>query len=413
MHTLFKMILFFAAVIFFTACQSEQSIEETPTESSMLLTVEEIPELLQRGERIQNGKEWDDVQNYYGTFKKKITEGDQEALLNMAQLYTLEARITGEHGHYYPGALKLLDFLLSSDVEDQDLKFRALTTKAGVQLSQHDFQDALDTGKEAVRINPYNAQIYGVLVDAYVELGEYGKAVEASDRMVNIRPDLRSYARISYLREIHGDIEGAIEAMKMAVQAGPPGHEETAWTQLELGNLYARYGQPKEAKSQYEQILMSRPDYPFAVAALGELALERGDYEEAERLLKEAASIIPEVGYYEQLAHVYNSTNRAAELESTLGEIKVMLQDDVDSGHNMNLEYATIYRDLYGEYDKALEYAMQEYDKRPNNIDTNRMLAVIYSRTGEMDKAKKHLKKALITDARFPELIELQEKINL
>lgn len=412
MHTLFKMALLFAVVTFFPACQSDQSVEES-TSKSAVLTLQEIPELLQRGERIQNGKEWDDVQNYYGNFKEKIAEGDQEALLNMAQLYTLEARITGEHGHYYPGALKLLDALLNSDINDKDLKFRALTTKAGVQLSQHDFQEALDTGKEAVSINPYNAQVYGVLVDAYVELGDYDKAVEASDRMVNIRPDLRSYARISYLREIHGDVEGSIEAMKMAVQAGPPNQEETAWTQLELGHLYARYGQPEQAKSQYEQILLNRPDYPFAVAALGELALEKGDYVEAERLLKEAASIIPEVGYYEQLAHVYNSTNRAAELESTLGEIKVMLQDDVDSGHNMNLEYATIYRDLYGEYDKALDYAMEEYDKRPNNIDTNRMLAVIYSRTGDLDKAKEHFKKASITNAKYPELIELQEKINL
>ncbi len=43
------------------------------------------------------------------------------------------------------------------------------------------------------------------------------------NRMVSIRPDIRSYSRISYLREIHGDIPGAIEAMELAVEAGAPG----------------------------------------------------------------------------------------------------------------------------------------------------------------------------------------------
>ena len=50
-----------------------------------------------------------------------------------------------------------------------------------------------------------------------------------ADKMVSIRPDLRSYSRISYLREIHGDMPGAIEAMKMAIQAGYPGYEDRAW----------------------------------------------------------------------------------------------------------------------------------------------------------------------------------------
>jgi hypothetical protein len=56
--------------------------------------------------------------------------------------------------------------------------------------------------------------------------------------MMAIRPDLRSYSRVSYLREIFGDIPGAREAMLMAIQAGYPGQEETASTHL-CRNAYA------------------------------------------------------------------------------------------------------------------------------------------------------------------------------
>lgn len=387
-----------------------EATEQNPTlKSSLAITSPTIavPTLLQRHERIQQGKEWEQVQNHYANFKQKITAGDQEALLNLAQLFTQEARVTGEHGHYYPAALDLLEQILKSKDLSKDLKFRTLSTKAGVQLSQHEFEEALTIGEAAVQLNPYNAQIYGVLTDAYVELGDYEKAVAAADKMVQIRPDLRSYARISYLREIYGDVEGAIEAMKMAVQAGFPGQEEMAWTQLELGHLYARYGQLEQAEQQYQAILVNRPDYPFAIAALGEIAMTRNELQLAENYLKEAMSIIPEVGYYEQLARVYKKTNRTAELNDILKEIEVMLQDDVDSGHNMNLEYAAIYRDLYEDYDKALAYTLTEYQKRPNNIDTNIMLASIYAEKGQMEVAKKHLTQGSITKAQYPELLDL------
>ena len=165
----------------------------------------------------------------------------KEPLLNLAYLFVQEARVTGEHPHYYPAALQVLDALLEKafdpkNAHDLDLKFRALSTKAGVELSLHEFAKAKKTGEAAIDLNPYNAAIYGVLVDAHVELGDYETAVEMADRMVAIRPDLRSYSRVSYLREIHGDVEGAIAAMTMAVKAGVPGTDQTSWALMTLWN---------------------------------------------------------------------------------------------------------------------------------------------------------------------------------
>ena len=147
----------------------------------------------------------------------------EEPKIKLAEVFINEARITGEHGHYYPAALQMLNSILDKPSENDDITFRALSHKAGVLLSLHQFAEALEVGQKAVTLNPYNAHIHGVLVDAYVELGEYEAAVKMADKMVSIRPDLRSYARVSYLREIHGDVDGAIAAMKLAVSAGYPG----------------------------------------------------------------------------------------------------------------------------------------------------------------------------------------------
>jgi len=95
----------------------------------------------------------------------------------------------------------------------------------------------LKVAEELQKSFPYNAFVYGILVDANVEMGNYDTAVDKADKMVSIRPDLRSYSRISYLREIHGDNTGAIDAMKLAVDAGAAGDEATEWGQNTTGKI--------------------------------------------------------------------------------------------------------------------------------------------------------------------------------
>ncbi|MCG8329193.1 MAG: tetratricopeptide repeat protein [Chitinophagales bacterium] len=404
-------IILLAGICLITACQSNESNSNAQTEA-IAKTQAAIPGLLDRPSALQQGKEWESVQNLFVKNRDKILvdEKSDEARLALAQIYIHEARVTGEHGHYYPAALKILDGIDPAHSDD-DIRFRMLAMKSGVQLSLHDFHAALKTAKEAVIINPYNAQIYGALVDAQVELGNYEEAVKMADKMVSIRPDLRSYARVSYLREIYGDVDGAIEAMEMAVKAAYPGYEESAWARLTLGEMYEKYLTLEDAEKQYRQILIERPDYPFAIAALGNIELQRANYDEAEKLLKKAAEIIPEFSFYESLAELYRITGREEEFNNTMEALWVMLQDDTESGHNMALEFANLKHNLAKAHGEALEYALAAYQKRPENIDVNHTLATIYFGLGDIEKADMHLQKASRTNAQFPALKELQQEL--
>ncbi|MFK7983135.1 MAG: tetratricopeptide repeat protein [Saprospiraceae bacterium] len=392
-------------MLFFTACQEVTTSNEVLKAS--LGTTNAYPELLDRSEAIQNGKEWDLVQNQYSdalnALRKKST--DHEAAIKMVQVFINEARVTGEHGHYYPAALKVIDGVLATKPESEDIQFQAKSLQASVLLSQHEFEKALKAAQEGAQLYSYNAGIHGSLTDAYVELGDYKKAVATADKMMNIRPDLRSYSRISYLREIYGDIDGAIEAMKLAVTAGYPGYEQTAWARLTLGNLYESQGNLDAAEGTYKTILQNRPNYSFAIAALAGVAEKRGDLVKAEKLLKEACAIIPEFGFFVQLAALYQATDRQAKADELIKEIWVMLQDDVDSGHNMNMEYCQIYLDLIGDYDKALTYALKEYEKRPENIDVNKLVAIAYYKKGDYANAQEHVEKAGVTNSKNGEFL--------
>ncbi len=378
------------------------------TDNVMTQSTLKIPVLLERSPQLGSVEEQQYMTDTYRNLYSEILKNphDWDAVLSLVRLYMLEGRITGEHGHYYPAALKMLDHIQGQS-QDEDALFQSNFLKASVLLSLHRFDEALTYGERALEMNAYHASTYGTLVDAHVELGNYAKAVELADQMVSIRPDLRSYSRISYLREIHGDISGAQEAMEMAIKAGMPGYEDAAWCRLTLGGLHESYGELTEARNQYQKALEERNNYPFAIAAIAGIEMKNQNYDKALALLDSACNIIPEVGFYEQKAELYLATGQEKEAQNIIVEILEMLEDDEAHGHIMNLEYAKLYRDLIEDQSKALEYAQKEYEKRPDNIDINLMIASIFYNMNAMDLAEKYLQKAQRTQSKNPELILL------
>ena len=59
---------------------------------------------------------------------------------------------------------------------------------------RHDFRAALAHGRRAQQLLPGSARPFGVVGDALVELGRYGEAFRAFERMVELRLGLASYA---------------------------------------------------------------------------------------------------------------------------------------------------------------------------------------------------------------------------
>ena len=110
-------------------------------------------------------------------------------------------------------------------------------------LTQHQFRKALDLGRTAIRLAPYTANTYGIVGDALIELGRYPQAFDSFQRMVDLKPSLASYARVSYARELNGDLRGATQAMKLALDAAAGDREGYAWTAVQLGKLYWLQGE--------------------------------------------------------------------------------------------------------------------------------------------------------------------------
>jgi tetratricopeptide (TPR) repeat protein len=341
--------------------------------------------------------------------KIKANPGDTRSALALANAYITEGRISGNIAYYDKAALQTVNRLLAKDPVD----YEALMIKALVQLSQHHFAEGLATAKQSLAIDSNSAFIYGLLVDANVEMGDYAAALAAADKMVSLRPDLRSYSRIAYLREIHGDYAGAASAMKLAVAAGMPADEPTEWCRIQLGRLYEKMGEVDKALFQYHISLAARPGYAYALAGLGGIAAHQKKYDSAVTCYEQAAMGITDPGIKQKLAFAYQQAGKTSKAKEMNKEVEALMMsdqqkstavDDPEEGHYSDKEMAYLYLQT-GDNEKALQHAMTEYKRRPKNIDVNETMARVYYKRNEAIKALPFVEAALVTGSRNPELL--------
>lgn len=359
--------------------------------------------------KITNSSEWINTESAISEMElqlKRNPRNSREIKINLAMAYMQEGRITGENGYYDALAFKMINDVLAVDPEN----FEALSCKATLQASAHQFSSALKTANTAIKINPYNANIYGVKCDALVELGRYDDAIETCDKMVRVRPDLRSYSRVSYLREIVGDYPGAIDAMNLALSSGYPGMEQTEWVRVYLGRLYEITGNTQAAEMHYRQACLNRNYYAPALVGLARIEKSKKNYSKAISYYKQATEFMKDYSFHQELAVLYelmdDKEKSKDEYQQALNLLlyhKHPTSEENGVGHHVDGELALVYLSM-NQNEKALNSAIIEYKRRPENIDVNEVLAWAYYKTKDNNRALSHLLKALKTKSNNAEL---------
>lgn len=366
---------------------------------------DQLPALLERKKTLGPDEEKNTIKTTYDKAVEALKKNpdDLQQYITLASVFISEGRITGNNSYYSNAAIQMLDKVTDITTGNMDLVFQSLSLRSAILLNMHQFKDALEVAKKGAAINSINAGIFGALVDANVEMGNYDEAVKNCDKMMSIRPDLRSYSRASYLRQIYGQNAGAIEAMKMAVDAGLPGQENTEWARTTLADLYLNTGNTDSASLLYRSSLVYRPDYPFALIGMARVEKAKKNYDGALEYVKKAIQARSEVSFVSMLADIYELKGDIAKAKETRNDVINLLQQgqkdepkDALVKHNVSREMATAYVNA-GDADKALPYAQTDLDMRPNNIDANELIAWIYYMKHDYANAKIHADKMLAT----------------
>ena len=276
-------------------------------------------------------------------------------------------------------------------------------------------------------------------------MGDYQGASEAYSRLKSsfgsddekLAFSYQRDSRMSFLRFVAGDTQGAIQLMRSAVYTAITAHmpaENIAWSQYQLGEELYLAGETSVAERAYLASLDSYPKYYRALAGLAKLRASQQKYAEAIGLYKEAIAAVPYPEYAAALGDIYQrigqpeEAKKQYELVEFIGYLSQLNQQIhnrdlalfyADHGIKLHESLALarkeleVRRDIYSwdvlawslfkneqpqEAFEAISHALEQGTKDPQLFFHAGM---IYEKLGDSAKAREYLGRALQTNTEF------------
>ena len=316
----------------------------------------------------------------------------------LASAYLQKARETAEFG-LNANADEAINRSLSVEPDNYD----ALKLRAKLQLTYHRFAEALETARQAQRARMDDQDVWGLITDALVELGDYPNAVKSAQKMVDLRPDSSSYARVSYLRSLHGDTHGAIQAMSAALKAADPNDPEgIAWCHVHLGNELMNAGKLDAAENQFDEALRIFDGYRLASQAKARARVAAGDLPAAVRIYEREQAKKLSADAAQALGDLYAILGQDEVAKDRYKQFEVLERENVELEKSWR-HMLNHWLDHDQKVADALTLAEQEYEAR-KDIFTCDTLAWALFKNGRVKEAKRFVEEALRTrskDARI------------
>ena len=281
------------------------------------------------------------------------------AYAGLGDAYLSRARESGDPG-FYSRAERAFDAALRRDPRDVAGLIGA-GTLAGLR---HDFVAQLRLGNAASKAAPELARPLTVIADAQIELGRYDEAGQTIQRLVDLKPALASYARVSYFRELSGDVDGAAAAMRLAVSAGGS-PEGTAYVQTLLGDLELARGRTGAARDAYRFALRELPSYPQALTGLARLDVASGDLKSAAARLRRGTDRLPLTSALTLLAEVERAAGHLRAARGDLAAARVQHALLGKSGTRPDAE-AVLFEANHGSPGRAVRLGRRVWQAAPS-----------------------------------------------
>ena len=273
--------------------------------------------------------------------------------------YLSRARETGDPGFY-----SRADRAFGAALRRNPCSVAGLVGAAALAGLRHDFREQLRLGREAASIAPELARPLTVIADAQLELGRYGAAAQTIQRLADTKPGLPAYARVSYYRELHGDLPGAAEAMRFAISAGGEA-ESSAYVETLLGDLELMRGRRGPALSAYREALRDVPTFPMALTGLARIDAAGGDLTRAAARLRRSTDRLPVTSSLVLLAEVERALGRRRAAGADLAAARVQHRMFSSNGTRPDAE-AVLFEANHGSPARAVRLGRRVWRAAPS-----------------------------------------------
>lgn len=279
-------------------------------------------------------------------------------------------------------------------------------TKVLIQLGRHEYAEALESATKLNKRAPDDVAVYGYLVDADVALGNYKDAVTAAQWMLDLRPgNIPGLSHAAMLRELHGNLTGALELMQLAYESMPPAATfDRASMLTRIAHVKLLTGDAAKAEQYAKQALDVFPDCFAALAELARVRIAGKQYSEAVALLTRLCSAVPRAEFMYARAEALELAGQTDEAKKAFDDFerKALAEKALDD--NANHELVAYFVDHEHEPAKALAIAQREVERR-KDVFTLDCHAWALAAMGQYEEAGIQMKKATQTSVKDPRVV--------
>ena len=275
------------------------------------------------------------------------------------------------------------------DVAPGSAAARLLRAHALVSLHRFAEAEPIARALAAERGSPAD---WAILGDVTMERGRLDDAVDAYQRMVDLRPDAAAYARIAHMRQLTGDLDGALAAIDLATRAVSPRNPGTfAWVWTKRASYELQRGHVAEALRAADEALAVHPSAVGALGVRGRALLATGRAREAVAALTQAAEKSPLHDVLWALAEALRADGRPGDADAV--EARLVARGEGTDPRGLALFLASRGRDL----ERARRLARRELRVR-RDVYTWATLAWADAAAGDLEAARRHSARALRHD---------------
>ncbi len=294
--------------------------------------------------------------------------------------------------------------------------FEGYKTRVAILLGKRDDAAALELATKLHKQIPDDVQVWGMISEACLELGDYDQAEDAAQWMLRLRRgNLPGMTRGALLRVVYGDTEGALDWLTSVFKlTNATEVEERAWLLTHIARIRLETGKLELADQLLTQALRIFPEYYFTLDALAETRSAEDNYGQAVDLLRRAQKAAPHPRRLFDMARALKQAGNAAEAERTFAEFERQALTITEQPDNANRELIYYYADYAHKPAEAVRVGRKEIARRHDIRTLDAYAWALYS-AGQYAEAHQEMDKALkpgIRDARmFEHAARIAEKL--
>lgn len=262
------------------------------------------------------------------------------------------------------------------------------------------FSDAANLIEQSVRIDPNAAYAYNALGIAYLEQGQFDKAIpafrDASRRAQHWSYPLHNEA-LAHVES--GEYREAIRLYQQAMRLTP----QYGYLPYNLGLVYQRLNRRKDAEVSYRKAISIAPDSAPAYNALGTLKASEGKNAEAEKDYRDALQRDPSLLAARHNLALLLAADKARQTEAIeLWRANLRQTPEYLPSRLSLAETLTNSGDRAG----AMEQYRQVLSAKPGYIAARVALAGLLAKSGDADGAIQELREAAKADSQNAAVLE-------